>query len=263
MIHRRKLTFQLLPLLDLMLIVFFAQYLEVRTVARDGAVRMQAQRDELQSELDVVVQQLQSLQDKMVGLDELKTERRSLSQEVTRMKAQRDLVGEMVMELFRLPESAVDGIVQDRTALGPGPSAAEIQQMKKQMQRLSQDRGEEVIDHLLTFNELRKRFDLWEIYIQDDGQIVFTVGDQRQILRAEETTAFSTRLFDAYKSLPQPKSLVLVLVSYGDARLGVRQAVLDGLPAVLERIRLDDEGRSRFDFAVLGYRPEPSPGKSP
>ena len=260
MITRKRLTFQLMPLLDLMLIVFFAQYLDVRTAAKDAASRMQVQQDELQAELSAAAQQLASLRERLTELDELKSERRSLSQEMTRMKVQRDLVGEMVAELFRLPETTVDSIVQDRRALGPGPNAADIRQLKNQLQRLSKDRGEEIVEHLLTFNELRKRCDLWELYIQDDGQIVFTVGNQRQTMRAEDTGAFASKLFDAYKSLPQPKSLVLILVSYGDARLGVRQAVLDGLPAALEKIRADDEGRSRYDFAVLGFRPEQPPG---
>lgn len=263
MIHRRRLTFQLLPLLDLLLIVFFAQYLEVSLLVREESGRSEAAQQSLSDELDEALKQLLALKDKLADLDDLKSERAALSREVRRAQTQRDLIGEMVVELFRLPESAVDAVVRQKSAVGPGPTATEIRQLKRQLQSLSQERGEEIVEHLLTFHELRKRCDLWELYIQDDGQIVFTVGSQRQAFRAELTEAFSSRLFDAYKALPQPKSLVLILVSYGDARLGVRQAVLDGLPPALERIRADDEGRSRFDFAVLGYRPESPKGDTP
>ncbi len=259
MMPSRRITFQLIPLLDLLLIVMFAQYLEVRTVTRQETGRLEAAQHVLTDELDDALHQLVALQQQVSELDELKEERRSLSQDVKRVQAQRDLIGEMVVELFRVPEAAVNAVLREKSTLGPGPTAAEIKQLKQQMQKLAKDRGEEVIEHLLTFHELRKRCDLWDLYIQDDGQIVLTVGEQRQVLRAEETGAFSARLFDAYKALPQPKSLVLVLVSYGDARLGVRQAVLNGLPAALEKIRADDEGRSRFDFAVLGFRPESRP----
>lgn len=263
MIPVRKLSFQLTPLLDLLLIVFFAQYLEVRTVVREESGRLEAAQQSLTVELDDALAQLLALQDKLADLDELKLERTELSQEVQRAQTQRDLIGEMVVELFHLPESAVEAVVRQKSVVGPGPTATEIRQLKQQLQNLSKERGEEVVEHLLTFHELRKRCDLWELYVQDDGQIVFTAGNQTQVLRAEQTEAFSTRLFDAYKALPQPKSLVLILVSYGDARLGVRQAVLDGLPVALERIRADDEGRSRFDFAVLGYRPEAPKGAVP
>lgn len=263
MIPVRKLTFQLTPLLDLLLIVFFAQYLEVRTVARQETDRLEASQRTLAKDLDETLRQLVALKAKLDDVDELRAERQSLTHEVQRLQAQRDLIGEMVVELFRVPESAVDVVVKERTGLGPGPSAGEIRDLKQQMERLATERGAEIVEHLLTFHELRKRCDLWELYIQADGQIVFTAGPHRHVIRAEETAAFSARLFDAYKALPQPKSLVLILVSYGDARLGVRQAVLDGLPAALERIRADDEGRSRFDFAVLGFRPDPAAEVTP
>ena len=257
MISARRLTFQLTPLLDLLLIVFFAQYLEVRTVVREETTRLQASQQSLNEELDEALHQLLALKEKLTDLDDLKADRRALSQEVRRMQTQRDLIGEMVVQLFRVPESVVDAVVRETSPLGPGPTSAEVRQLKEQLEKLGQEHGEEIVEHLLTFHELRKRCDLWEIYIQDDGQVVFTAESQRQVFRAERKESFIAGLYEAYKSLPQPKSLVLILVSYGDARLGVRQAVIDGLPPALEKIRADDEGRSRYDFAVLGFRPEP------
>jgi hypothetical protein len=263
MIPVRKLTFQLTPLLDLLLIVFFAQHLEVRTVVRQESNRRAAAQETLSAERDEALRQLAALKERLSAHDELNAERQALARDFRRMQAQRDLIGEMVVELFRVPESVVDAVVHERTAVAPGPTAEEMRRLKEQLRRLADERGAELVDHLLTFHELRKRCDLWEVYIQGDGQIVFSTGTQRHVLRAEEMDAFAARLFDAYKALPQPKSLVLILVSYGDARLGVRQAVLDGLPTALDRIRADDEGRSRFDYAVLGYRPhapqEPQP----
>lgn len=255
MMPARKLTFQLMPLVDLLLIVFFAQYVEMQALMREESGRLRAFQRDLTAERDDALHQLISLQEQLTSLDELQSERDSLSQDLKRVRAQRDWIGEMIVELFRAPESDVAKLLGE-TPSSPGPTAAEVRQLRQQWRRLAEDRGEEVVEHLLTFHELRKRCDLWDLYIQDDGQIVLTVNRQRQMLRAEEADAFSTRLFEAYKALPQPKSLVLLLVSYGDARLGVRQAVLDGLPAALERIRADDESRSRYDFAVLGYRPE-------
>ena len=259
----RKLTFQLTPLLDLLLIVFFAQYLEVRTVVREESGRLQASHLALTADLNETLQQLVLLHTQLEELQELREERQSQTRELQRMRAQRDLIGELVVEMFRLPESAVEAVVREKSPVGPGPSSADVRQLKSQLSRMAAANGTEIVDHLLTFHELRKRCDLWELYIHDDGQIVLTVGDQRLKLRAEDPAAFTARLFEAYKSMPQPKSLVLILISYGDARLGVRQAVLEGLPGALERIRLDDEGRSRYDFAVLGFRPETSAGTLP
>lgn len=259
----RKLTFQLTPLLDLLLIVIFAQYLEVRTVVREETQELQASQHSLSNELEETLNQLTTLKEKLVDLDELKAEQATLSNQVRQAQAQRDLIGELVVEFFHLPESAVDAVLRQKSVAGPGPTAEEIQQLKQQLQKLSQAHGQEIVEHLLTFHELRKRCDLWHIYIHEDGQIEFTAGQQRQLLRADQMNEFSNRLFQAYKALPQPKSLVLVLVSYGDAKLGVRRAVLEGLPSALNRIRDDDVGRSRFDYAVLGYRPETPQGDTP
>lgn len=255
----RKLSFQLTPLLDLLLIVIFAQYLEVRTTAREESQRAQVMNDRLVTELDETLAQLDSLRDKLQAFDELQAEKQSLSRRVEEAQAQRDLIGELVAGIFRIPDGAIENIVRKRSTVGPGPNTEEIEQLQQQLKKLAPNPGEAVVQHLLVFHELRKRCDLWEVYIQEDGRIVLTSGNQRQVFRAETTDVFASRLFDAYKALSQPKSLVLILVSYGDARLGVRKSVLEGLPIALERIREDDEGRSRYDFAVLGFRPEPPP----
>lgn len=255
MIPHRRLTFQLMPLLDLLLIVFFAQYVEMQTLMREESGRLRASQQSLTAELDEALHQLISLQQQLTALDQVKSERDSLTEDLNRVRFQRDRIGEMVVELFRVPEAAIDQLLQEAKS-GQGPTGAEARQLKQKWQQLAGDRQQDIVEHLLTFHELRKRCDLWDLYIQDDGLIVLTVNGQRQALRAEDATTFADRLFEAYKALPQPKSLVLILVSYGDARLGVRQAVLDGLPGALERIRADDESRSRYDFAVLGFRPE-------
>jgi hypothetical protein len=256
----RRLVFQLTPLLDLLLIVIFAQYLEVRTVVREETNRFAASQQSLSRELDSALDQLLALKARLADLEELESDRRELSQEVRRAQAQRDLIGEMVVQLFHVPESAVEAVLRGSA---PGPASPDVAQLKEQLEELSRAHGEEIVEHLLTFHEMRKRCDLWDIYIQEDGQIVFTAGDLQQVFRAEMRDAFVAEMYDAYKSLPQPKSLVLVLISYGDARLGVRQAVIGGMPPALEKIRADDEGRSRYDFAVLGFRPEPPRGDIP
>ncbi len=259
MIPVRKLTFQLTPLLDLLLIVIFAQYLEVRTTAREETHRAQSMNDRLALELDETLAQLDELRGKLRGFDQLKEEQQSLSGRVEQLQTQRDLIGELVATLFRIPEAAFNDVVKQRTTFGPGPAAEDVRQLKQQLTKLAENREDAVVQHLMVFQELRKRCDLWELYIQEDGRIIFTTETQRQVFRAEAKEAFISRLYDGYKALPQPKSLVLILVSYGDARLGVRQSVLEGLPIALERIRADDEGRSRYDFAVLGYRPDAPP----
>jgi hypothetical protein len=141
-----------------------------------------------------------------------------------------------------------------RTAAGPGPSADDLAQLRSRLKSLSGDSGERVVEHLLTFGELRKRVDIWELNLQGNGEFVLHVGDREVPFRAETADAFTVRLFEAYKTLPEPKSMVLMVVSYGQAQWDIRKAVFDALPQALERIRLDAGNRTRFEYAVLGYR---------
>lgn len=255
MIPPRRLSFQLIPLLDLLLIVVFAQYLEGRIASEQQAHELTASRDLVAAQLDEALRQILALREQLNLLEEKAATADARGAELTRVVAQRDLIGEMVGEMFRVPQATLDQLLAQRAAGSPGPSPADVAELKRRLQALAGSRGDQIIDHLLTFGELRKRCDIWELYLQENGTHVLTVGDRRQQFRVESAEAFAGRLFDAYKTLPEPKSMVLILATYGDARFKSVKATLDGLPAALERIRSDAGGRSRFEYAVLGYRP--------
>lgn len=255
MIDSRKLTSQLTPLLDLLLIVIFAQYLDVESTTRRETVQLEQSRDLLAAQLDEAVRQLVAVRERMLALQDEVEIATGRSQEAERFRVQRDLIGELVAEMFRVPEAALAPLLQQRQAGGPGPSSSDLAAVRRQLQNLSGDAADRVVDHLLTFGEMRKRIDIWELYLTDAGLLVLSIGDKRFQFRAESAEDVAARLFEAYKSLPEPKTMVLILLSYGDARFGPLKATLDGLPNALQQIRADTAGRSRFEFAVLGFRP--------
>jgi len=251
MLPARKFTFQLIPLLDLLLIVVFAQYLEGRIAGE----RIAERKDTLSRELDEALRQLIALREKMTALEEQAKAVESQSIELDHMRVQRDYIGELVGEMFRIPAVKVDELLQQRTFGGPGPSAEDKAQLKARLNALTGDSGERIVEHLLTFGELRKRVDVWELLLEENGRCVLNVGSLRVPFRAETADAFAERLFEAYKTLPEPKSMVLITVSYGETRFELRKAAFDGLPPAIERIRRDLSGRSRIEYAVLGHRP--------
>lgn len=257
MIPARRLTFQLTPLLDLLLIVIFAQYLDIETTTRKETVALATTRDLLSAQLDAALSQLIELRQRMQELQAEVDLSSNRAQEADRYRIQRDLVGELVGEMFRIPESQLNQLLQQRLAAGPGPTANDVAQLKQRLQALSGNSPERVIEHLLTFGEMRKRIDLWELYLTDKGVLQLTVGDKRFDLRGETADEIATRLFEAHKSLPESKGMVLILFSYGDAQFKRLKGTLDALPQAIERIRLDVGGRSRVEYAVQGFRPLP------
>lgn len=255
MIPPRRLMLQLTPLLDLLLIVMFAQYLEMQQVVKRQAAEMATSRDELKQQLDESIRQLVALRERMVALENEAAHAEARAGEADRLRVQRDLIGELVADLFRVPEATVKQLLQQRRTNGPGPSVDDVSQAQARWRQAFGSSNDAVVDHLLTFGEMRKRIDVWELYLQENGTCVLTVGNRRQSFRAETTESFAGRFFEAYKVLPEPKSMVLVMVSYGDAQFRLRKAAVDGVALALERVRKDSGGRTRFEFATLGFRP--------
>ena len=232
----RKLTFQLASLLDLLLIVMFAQYLEVQTVAQNQAERIEAERQTATTDLETVQRQLAVLQQQ---LSQFEDRQRAVDQAEHSGVEQ---LGRLFGELFRIPESTIQKISRRRSQDEAGLSPAEIAALLKEFQALATARGDQVVDHLLTFAEMKKRFDVWEVYLQENGALVVSAGSHQKRLQTgviETPEQFSDELFKLYKSFPQTKSVVLILVSYGDSRFSDRLAVIKGLPTVAERMRVE------------------------
>lgn len=250
--NTRKLSLQLTPLLDLLLIVIFAQYMEVRTVARQETERAQVERETAQADLDAVQAQLAALQKQLAEWEQKRRETEQTEY------ASREQLGQLFGELFRIPESTIQKIANRRSSDEAVLSPAEVAALKAEFKTLSTARSDQVVDHLLTFVEMKKRFDVWELYLQEDDSLIISAGENRKRLPPDDIETpelFVDEFFKLYKSFPQTKSVVLILVSYGDSQLRYRWAVTKGLPIVSERMRLDSNGTVKFEYAVLGFRP--------
>lgn len=278
-LSRRRLTFQLAPLLDLLLIVIFAQYMEVRqqtVAAGDEASRklaaaeqqiahanraLAAEREtsdawrELQERLDESDREKAQLSEQARQLQQQTV---ALEQSLEQAAAQRDLVGRLATELFKLPDDLIDQqlLSKDPDVLKKSPE--QLDALREKFRQLGQQQASDMVKHLLTYEELRKRCDIWDLYIDENGNVLFEAGEQAHRFRAETAEAFATRLFESYKSLPEPKSLVIILLSYGNTRAVWRKAARDGLREAATRMRADAGGQTRFEYAVLGYRPRRS-----
>jgi hypothetical protein len=245
-----------MPLLDLLLIMIFSLYLEVRE--RSERREEQADRRVAAAEAEVEKER-RTLGTERARLAEregaLEAENEDLRGRVEDVVEQQRRAADLIAELFDVPADLVDEALRPR----PGEaarSAEETERLRQKFRDLAAARGPAVIEHLLTHEELRKRADVWTLRIRANGEIVFSSGDRTQSFRAATAEEFATRLYERYKTLPQPKGIVVLLVSYGDARADVRQAVLAGLPEAVRRLREDSLGRTQFEYAVLGFIPE-------
>jgi len=287
MISRRRLTFQLTPLLDLLLIVIFAQFMDTQETTARIEQRAETQVEQAQQQVSRFSSQAVAAREKVDQLTEENQRTRrevqksetamqrlessarqqqqqaekaqmELSEQIEQLRDQRDRVGELVQELFQLPEETLEPILKSKGTADSPESRAQIEKIKKLLQELAQARGEDVVRHFLTYDELTKRSDIWNLYLTENGLFQLQIGEKSADFRAESIEEFVDRFYTIYKTTPQPKSLVIILFSYGDAKASVRFAATQGLPLVAERMRADSSGRTRFEYAVMGFVPEQS-----
>lgn len=274
---RRRLHMQLTPLLDLLLIVIFAQFMDVaeRETQTIGEASIAiTQRDEMATQLAEFQVQNQQTRDRMAQLNsvvsqlqvhnaELQTDNATLTREAAQTQedleraiAQQRLFGDLVSQLFDVPQETVNQALTPPGADAPS-SEEQRQMLVAKFRELSMQNAGRMIRHLLSYDEMKKRTDLWEVHIDDTGWITLRAGKMEQGFRARTPEEFAEHLYAVYKSLPQPKSLVVIMLSWGDARADVRNAAVRALPVVTEQMRLNSGGFIRFEYAVLGFQSPP------
>lgn len=264
----RRFHLQLTPLLDLLLIVIFAQYLDVQQQAQRqaeatsrqlavGQRELQQERILRDAQYETARRELTEARQKLADQEvELQQREADIEQRVQDVVSQQSRAAEMIGELFDVPADLIEQALKPLPADAPPRSAAETQLLRERFAELADKRGAEVIEHLLSYEELRKRADIWSLRIHAQGTITFTAVGKSQVFRASNADEFAAELFSRYKTLPQPKGLVVILVSYGDARADVRSAIFDGLPQAIRLMREDRLGTTQFEYAILGFVPE-------
>ena len=277
MIVKRRFVIQLTPLLDLLIILVFALLLGLRHQARTEEVRARSVVTDavpgLSDRSDPVValverhrkverelKQALSENERLVSRDE--DSQRQLSEELTWAMQQQERFGDLVSELFQVPDETIKKALNTNNIAGEIRSESEARSLREKFRELAAKRGEAVVRHLLTFDEMRKRCDIWDLVISGrKNQFELNVGGTVKTFAAETREEFDDKLFRAYKTLESPKDLVIVLLSYyPDARFGPIKIAVSQLPLSVERMASDRGGKTQFQFLVL-FMKDPSAGR--
>lgn len=246
--QKRRLAMQLTPLLDLLLIVMFSQYIENRhrTVAIQDSITVREQaldtrRQELENE---VSEQKKSLQELAETYDD----------RFQSIISQHHQVGSILAESMNLPGNVMAEVLKLRTSGSP-EDAERLQGATQRLQQLMQARGEEVFRFMLRVDEMQKHVTIWEIYVQENGQALITDSEQSFVTNFFASEAeLASRLFELSKSFSEPKTLVIVLLTWGDAQAVARFRATDAMPPLMEQLRRDAGGTRWYDFSIVGYR---------
>lgn len=266
----RRLTLQLTPLLDLLLIVIFAQFMDVRQEAQDISTEHSTSIEKRELQIAELEREVANSNRLLTQTElQLAVERKAYDSKnsklasnlgqtqksLERTRMQRESIGEVVKELFKIPVEDLSKSLQPQEKMG-ALTQKQVAEIKVSINRIGSERIDRIVKHLLTYDEVLKRCDIWDLYLDDQGVIHLDINKRDYEFRAESPGEFETRMFDLYKTLPETKSLVIVLIAYGDTSAGARQAIELGMPKVTKRMAENSQTLTRFEYAILGYRPE-------
>lgn len=242
---RRRITLQLIPLLDLLLIVLFAQFMQLRDLADKQTQRTQeAEQAAIASAEKTSIDRAELARLKA----DLERERVTVEASLKAGSGESDRIATMAAEILKLPDEVV------KKALA-GKTAEEMDRLRKALATMPNPTAADVVHQLATMAELRRACDVWQLHIDDNSIVRMTFPPASTSFRAESPAEFDRRLFEWYKSLPPPKSVVIIQVTWGDSTFGTKYAVKEGLVRCAERMRSDRNGRSIFEYIILGFRP--------
>lgn len=258
--HRRRLTFQLTPLLDLLLIVIFAQYMEVRESAGVAEAELTEQREALRQERDDLRAGIAAREAELEArfarqrqdIDGLREEYNRRFQSILDQHQQ---AGQALAEAFRLPGELLEEVLTIHTQDTPADSAA-ARRAAERIRELLRSRGREFLEFAVRLDEMQKHVSVWEIHLQDNGKAALTDGSRS--LRVDFGTGdeFVQGIYETSKSFAEPRTMVIVLLSWGDTQFGQRRRAIEAMPTLMERLRSDAGGTHWYDFSLLGFRPD-------
>jgi hypothetical protein len=290
MLIPRKITFQLTPLLDLLLIVIFAQYLDVRNktargeqdaaeqsaAMQDDVRKAQRDRDRFQGRLADANAALRKRQADIGRLDELLRKQQAADEAAAKkLRQQRDDLARMLAEMFRLPPQAVKQALKPLAAADNPRRAEELRKIRERLKKLQAGKAHQIVRHVVKYEELLKRCDIWEVHLSKTYNVSVTAGDSTHHFRitareprrtSDEDAArrelqrfvrdlakdFEAKLFKYFKGLPQPKSVVIVLVSHDGNDLSTFAAVKQGVQLTSDHVSTNTGARVNMVVADLG-----------
>lgn len=257
MIAPRRMTFQLTPLLDLLLIVIFAQFMEVQQTSSKSEESLETRVSEMRQRL---LADAESLRQKMdlahaERMQKVDQRRNFYDNAFKSVLQQQNQSGEVLAEVFDLSAEEMKDLLKiDPASKQFTPEQRE--NLRRTLKEMQKKDGRQLLQLLISYGEMRKRCDVWEVHVNSDGAVRFDNGLQTRLIRAESQQEAGEKLFEAYKTFEEPKTLVILLYSYGDTTAGQQQRIRNALPGLMAKMREDSGGRHWFEFAVLGFTPE-------
>ena len=275
MMRRRHIGLMLTPLLDMLIIIIFAQLVEANrtleeqvTLRREAeALRETAERDsaeatQARAEANATVAQLDAaLADLGVMVDELEQEKANLQalaatheRVATDMTRAVEDLGTVFQAQFDVPPELLEQVIEGID------SEQDAERVREYMHQVSQANPAQAVRVARQMNELLKRAEFWDVYV--DAADVVTLSTPEGVmldgLVASNPETVRSRLQDAMgKTRDGPRMVITILSYHPESTYDAAQWVRDALEMssdYLDRRRMNTS-HTVSDFGVSEERP--------
>ena len=243
---RKRLSFQLTPLLDLLLIVIFAQFMDVQRNSVSLNAQASAERNAVEARARELEIRHRERSDRLT---------QELNQRVDLLNQRQRRTNQQLADTFDIPRQLIDEVARLRET-GQAREAQRIEAASSRVQQLLRARGNELSQLLVRVDEMQKHVTFWEAHLMANGRVQLSDGQQIRTISFVDESEFILRTFQASKSLPEPRTLVLILLTYGDTQARFRRDAVAGMPRLTEQLRRDAGNTRWYDYSLLGFRPD-------
>ncbi len=229
--RRRKLVVQLAALVDLLFVVMFLQFSELQ---RAAAVVENGQKNALKLK-DIVLVDQEKLREER---DDLQRRNEELNQKLKAVQEQENNVRAQSQNQIIEIGDAVHGVLKDvdpklLMAQMEGASPEQRAKILADLKKVQGGTVSQVVQMFRLSAELRKRCDIWEVHLNPDGFVRVRAPDVKErSFPPKDESDFCTKFMEIVTEASEPKSLVLILFTHGNAQLRSLAVVTKGLQDV-------------------------------
>ncbi|MFP4355797.1 MAG: hypothetical protein ACLFUJ_11800 [Phycisphaerae bacterium] len=257
----RRIILRITPLLDLLLIVLFAQFMEQSSssqvqLAEKESLRAAAEAQQQaaeQARLEAIETRRQFAQANnrlREQVEQLRSELAANQQQAEQLQQAVDSLAKLAQQQLKIPPEAV------RQAMD-GASVPEVRRLMQELARASTESVAGIIRYLRTNVEFRNHWDVWEVHISSDDSLRLKINDQTV---AEDLFVSSSDNFlktaREHFDRAEPKSTVLILLSWSDASYQTRLLTREGIDALTAILENKWARPKKFYLSVLGFTPK-------
>ncbi len=238
---RRRLVVQLASLVDLLFVILFLQYMQLRLLSHRQAVtekELRTQAETAARDAETAARDAKGVTDQAVrNLDQLQNANRQLTEDLRNAEKQVQRLEGKNKEVIRLAEvelSFVAKSAQEMLGVDLGPalkyaSQSDVEGIKKLLGKLRSADPSAIVQYLRTTREIQKLCSVWDVHVSEDGAVRVRCGDTARTFRPRDENDFAQQFVDTSKEAGEPKSLVVILQTFGDAQLAARECEEKGL----------------------------------